>query len=90
MGMLFKTPKIPKAPTVTNQALDSRETRAEAEERRQLKSAAARRVAMRKGGMKGLLSPENENALLGVPTTLVQEDPIRNPYNMTSKRGPTV
>jgi len=43
---------------------------------------------MRRGGIKGLLSPDRENALLGTNDTMIQDENIRNPYDMSSLRGP--
>jgi len=92
MGMLVRTPKYTRPPEMdaTNAAIAEREARANAEEMRQKKQLAARRIAMRRGSMSGLISPDRENALLGVPTAMTQEETIRNPYNMTTQRGPTV
>jgi|TARA_R100001460_G_scaffold569_2_gene2783 hypothetical protein len=90
MGMLIKPPKYTRPPELdaTNKAIEQRESRAAAEERKQLQQQAARRVAMRRGGIKGLLSPDRENALLGTNDTMIQDENIRNPYGMSSLRGP--
>lgn len=87
--MLMKQPKMPSAPVMeTNQALDQREARADASEKKQLAKTAARRRALRRGS--GLVFQDRENPMLGVPTTLQPEQNFRDPYGMTTQRGPGV
>lgn len=80
---------MPSAPVMqTNQALDQREARADAAEKKQLANAAAKRRVLRKGS--GLVFEDRENPMLGVPTTLQPEQNFRDPYAMTTQRGPGV
>tara|TARA_R110002012_G_scaffold19668_1_gene70645 strand:- start:1925 stop:2176 length:252 start_codon:yes stop_codon:yes gene_type:complete len=76
MGMLMKTPKYQRPPEMdaSSAALAERDKRAEAEEKKQIRSLASRRNALKTGGM---MNEENLDLLTG--GTSVQPQSFRDP-----------
>lgn len=73
MGGLFRGPKAPTPAQVapeTTAAQQRQEARLAEEERQQKAQLAAQRRSRQIGGQRMLLSPERENARLGIQTTL--------------------
>ena len=81
MSGLFKTPKYTPPPEVakTDKALDEREARADAAEKRELKKTSASLRARRRGG-RLLYSQDRPIPQLGVGTTLSGTTSVRNPF----------
>ena len=80
MGSLFKTPKYTPPPAMerSNQLLDQRDARAEAQEKKEKRKIAAKARA-RRGGGRLLFSQDRANPMLGTGTNMM-EDSVRNPY----------
>jgi len=73
MGGLFSGPKMPAPAQVapeTTAAQERQEARLAEEERQQKAQLASQRRARQIGGQRMLLSPEREDARLGIQTTL--------------------
>ena len=64
----------------TNKLLDEREQRADAKEKKEIRKLAARKRASRTGG-RLLYSQDRALPALGVGTTLVADESIRNPMD---------
>jgi len=73
MSGMFSTPKPPPPDPELEAAQKRQEARIEADERQQKAQIAARRRARQVGGMRMLLSPEREDARMGVRSTLGSE-----------------
>ena len=80
MSSLFKMPKYEPPPAINtaNEALDRREERADASEKRELRKISSRRRAKRQAG-RLLLSQDIPQ--LGVGDTLTGQSMVRNPYD---------
>ena len=81
MSGLFKTPKYTPPPQVAeaDKALDEREAKADAAEKRELKKTSSALRARRRGG-RLLYSQDRAIPQLGVGQTLTGETSVRNPY----------
>ena len=82
MGSLFKPPKYTPPPAMerSNKLLDEREARADAAEKSEKRKIAAKARA-RRGGGRLLYSQDRALPALGVGTTLVADESIRNPMD---------
>ena len=82
MSSLFKMPKYEPPPAINtaNEALDRREERADASEKRELRKISSRRRAKRQAG-RLLLSQDRAIPQLGVGDTLTGQSMVRNPYD---------
>ena len=74
MGGLFSSPKMPQVAPETTAAQARQEARLAEEERQQKAQLAAQRRVRQIGGQRMLLSPEREDARLGIRTTLGSGD----------------
>ena len=70
MGGLFSGPKMPQVAPETTAAQARQEARLADQERQQKAQLSAQRRARQIGGQRMLLSPEREDARLGIQTTL--------------------
>ena len=70
MGGLFSGPKMPQVAPETTAAQARQEARLAEEERQQKAQLSAQRRVRQIGGQRMLLSPEREDARLGIQTTL--------------------
>ena len=79
MGSLFKPPKYTPPPAMerSNKLLDERDARADAAEKRKI----AAKARARRGGGRLLYSQDRALPALGVGTTLVADESIRNPMD---------
>lgn len=74
MGGLFSGPKMPQVAPETTAAQARQEARLAEQERQQKAQLSAQRRARQIGGQRMLLSPEREDARLGIQTTLGSGD----------------
>ena len=74
MGGLFSGPKMPQVAPETTAAQARQEARLAEQERQQKAQLSAQRRARQIGGQRMSLSPEREDARLGIQTTLGSGD----------------
>ena len=70
MGSLIRAPAPPPPDPEITEAQEKQEARLDEQERQKLAQIAARRRARMIGGRRALLSPERENAEMGIKETL--------------------
>ena len=70
MGSLIRVPSPPPPDPEITEAQEKQEARLDEQERQKLAQIAARRRARMIGGRRALLSPERENAEMGIKETL--------------------
>ncbi len=70
MGSLISVPSPPPPDPEIAKAQEKQEARLDEQERQKLAQIAARRRARMIGGRRSLLSPERENAEMGIKETL--------------------
>lgn len=70
MGSLIRVPSPPPPDPEIAEAQEKQEARLDEQERQKLAQIAARRRARMIGGRRALLSPERENAEMGIKETL--------------------